>query len=57
MVLEFIIQNIGTILVTLGLIAIVSAIVRKLIRDKKAGKSSCGCDCSRCGMCGSCHQK
>ena len=24
--------------------------VRSLIKDKKAGKSSCGCNCSHCAM-------
>ena len=28
---------------------------RSLIKDKKAGKSSCGCNCSHCAMAGKCH--
>ena len=28
---------------------------RSLIKDKKAGKSSCGCNCSHCALAGKCH--
>ena len=45
-------KNIGTILICLVLILIVAAIIRSIMRDKKAGKSSCGGNCSHCG--GSC---
>lgn len=50
-------ENIGTILICLGLIAVVTAIIVKLIRDHKKGKSSCGCNCAHCAMAGSCHKK
>lgn len=30
---------------------------RNLIKDKKAGKSSCGCNCSHCVMAGKCHNQ
>ena len=44
----------GTAIVGLALLAIVSLIVRKMIKDKKKGKSiQCGCDCKHCG--GHCH--
>lgn len=46
---------IGSVIVGVILAAIVFFIIRKMIRDKKAGKSSCGCDCSSCG--GACHCK
>ncbi len=48
-------ENLGTIVVSLVLIAIVALIVGKMIRDKKKGKSSCGCGCANCAMRGSCH--
>lgn len=37
------------------LLLIVGAIVWKMVKDKKAGKSSCscGCDCASCS--GNCH--
>ncbi len=48
-------ENIGTILITAALVLIVALIARKLIKDKKKGKSSCGCNCAHCAMAGSCH--
>ena len=50
-------MNLGTLIVTLALAAIVGLIVFRLIRDKKRGKSSCGCGCADCPMSGSCHTK
>ena len=47
--------NIGTIVISLILVGIISAIVVKLIKDKKQGKSSCGCGCTNCAMRGHCH--
>lgn len=49
--------NIGTIAVTLILCAAVAGIIHKLYKDKKQGKSSCGCNCAHCAMHGSCHSK
>jgi len=50
-------QNLGTILVSAVLLVIVIAIVRYLIRQKKQGRSSCGCNCAHCAMHGQCHGK
>ncbi|MBR0139111.1 MAG: FeoB-associated Cys-rich membrane protein [Firmicutes bacterium] len=47
----------STLIVALVLAAVVFLIVRKMIRDRKAGKHSCGCGCSACPMSGSCHNK
>ncbi len=44
----------GTFITLAVLTAIVSMIVRSMVRDKKKGKSlQCGGDCSKCG--GHCH--
>ncbi len=54
--MDWLIENIGTILVCAGLVLIVAAIIRSMIRNKKKGISSCGCGCSTCAMgelCGS----
>jgi len=56
--LEWLAENIGTILITAGLIVIVALIIRSIVRDKKAGISSCGVKCGGCGACamaGKCH--
>lgn len=50
-------ENIATVIICAVLIAIVAAIIVKLIKDKKQGKSSCGCGCADCPMGGSCHSK
>lgn len=50
-------DNIGTIVISLILIAIVAGIIVKMVRDKKKGKSSCGCNCGCCSMNGTCHPK
>jgi len=47
--------HIVDIVLVFALVAIVSLIVMKGIKDKKAGKSSCGCNCSGCAMSGECH--
>ena len=53
--LQWISENVGTILICMGLIVIVALIVRSLIRQKKQGKSSCGAGCAHCAMHGQCH--
>lgn len=54
--LEFISANIGTIIVFAILVIIVGAIIYKIYRDKKQGKSSCGCNCASCPMANECHK-
>lgn len=46
-----------TVLICLGLVAIVALIIRSIVKDKKKGKSTCGCNCAHCAMAGSCHSK
>lgn len=53
--MSWIIENMGTIVICLLLCAIVTAIIIRLIKNKKAGKSSCGCGCQNCAMSGACH--
>ena len=54
--LQTILDNAGTILISLVLIGIVAAVIMKLRRDRKQGKSSCGCNCGCCPMAGACHR-
>ena len=56
-VLEWLAANGVTVLICLGLCALVGLIVFSLIRDRRRGKSSCGCNCSHCAMKGKCHPK
>ena len=55
--LAWLAENLGTIIVSLILIAVVSLIVVKMIKDKKSGKGSCGCGCEHCARHGKCHNK
>ena len=45
-------------LINIALVAVIVLItgltIRGMIRDKKAGKSSCGCSCASCGACSGC---
>ena len=52
-----IVENLGTILVSLALIGLVAGILVRLRRDKKQGKTACGGNCGCCPMAGSCHKK
>lgn len=53
---EFFSENLATIIVSLILAAAIILVVRKLYKDKKAGKSSCGCNCSGCPNSSVCHK-
>lgn len=55
--LSWLAQNLATIIIGAVLIAIVAAIIVSMVRNKKKGKSSCGCGCADCPMSGSCHPK
>ena len=41
--------NLSTIIITAVLVLVVGLVIRKLIKDKKRGKSSCGCGCAKIG--------
>lgn len=44
-----------TVLICVALAVFVGLIIFSLIRDKRKGKSTCGCNCAHCAMAGSCH--
>ena len=50
-------QNMGTILVSLLLLLVVCLIIRRLWKDRKQGKSSCGGQCGSCPMHQTCHKQ
>ncbi|MCR4938794.1 MAG: FeoB-associated Cys-rich membrane protein [Treponemataceae bacterium] len=47
---------IGTIIVSVILVALVVGVIWSMIKTKRSGKHvlSCGGNCSSCGFCGSC---
>lgn len=55
--LSWLSANLATIVLGVILLAVVVLILVTIFRDKKKGKSSCGCNCSSCPMGGNCHPK
>lgn len=53
--LQWISENLGTIMIAGALLVVILLISIHLIRNKKSGKSSCGCGCAHCAMAGQCH--
>ena len=53
--MEWFMQNIGTIIVLVAVAFASGFAVYSMLKDKKAGKSSCGSSCSCCPMAGKCH--
>ncbi|HHY53288.1 MAG TPA: FeoB-associated Cys-rich membrane protein [Clostridiales bacterium] len=55
--LSWITANLANIIPLLLIAAAVVLVVRKMIKNKKSGASSCGCGCSGCAMSDTCHPK
>lgn len=55
--LNWVTANLSTIIVSAILLAIIIAISTYLIRQRKRGRNSCGCNCAHCAMHGTCHSK
>jgi hypothetical protein len=53
---EYIARNFATIITGAVVFGIVFAAVRKMIKDHKAHKLSCGCGCDDCPSSGICHR-
>lgn len=49
--LEFLQNNWGSFAVGTVVLAVIVLIVMKLVRDKKAGRYTCGGNCGSCGAC------
>ena len=56
-VIEFFKNNAGTLAVALVLTAVIVLIAVRIVKNKKNGKSTCGCGCSNCPMSASCRGK
>lgn len=55
--ITFLAENLATIIVGLILAAVVVLVIVKMSKDKRAGKSSCGCKCAGCANAHICHSK
>lgn len=51
----WIMGNMATIIISAVLLLVVAVIIAGMVRDKRKGKSSCGCGCAGCAMNGACH--
>ncbi len=47
----------GTLITILILVVLIGLIIWKMIRDRKNGKKSCGCDCANCSACSACKDR
>ncbi len=47
----------STIIISLLLAGVLALVIRYLYKQKKQGKTACGCGCSGCSMSGLCHKK
>lgn len=57
MFIQWLTDNWANILIVVLILSALVLVVCKLIKDKKNGKSSCGCGCENCAMHDSCHKK
>ena len=53
--LDFFVNNWGTLLAGVIVLAVVILVIVKLIRDNKTGKKACGCDGGHCAASAGCH--
>lgn len=49
-------MSVGTIIITLVLVGIVTLVIVGMVRDRKKGKASCCGGCAHCAMAGMCHK-
>ena len=55
--MQWLAENIGSIILCAAVVALVAGLVISLVKKKKQGKTTCGCGCEHCAMSGSCHSK
>lgn len=49
-------ENAGTLIVSLALLGVIVFVLLRMRKNKKQGKSSCGCSCGSCPMGDCCHK-
>ena len=47
--MAWLMENLGTIIVAVIVVAVLSLVSIRMVRNKKQGKSTCGCGCGGCG--------
>ncbi|MBS1402243.1 MAG: FeoB-associated Cys-rich membrane protein [Oscillospiraceae bacterium] len=48
-------ENLATVVICAILVLMVAAILVRMVKNKRKGRSSCGCGCADCAMQNSCH--
>ena len=54
---SWLLENLATMIIGIMQLALVVFITVRLVKNKRRGKSACGCACSACPMEGACHRK
>ena len=55
--LAFIKSNLATIIIVIIILTLVILAIRKIVKDKKSGKGSCGNECAACPYSSECNKK
>lgn len=55
--MNWVLDNLASIIVLTVVIAIIALVVIKMIKDKKNGKQNCSCGCEGCAFKDNCHTK
>ncbi|MBQ7106201.1 MAG: FeoB-associated Cys-rich membrane protein [Clostridia bacterium] len=55
--MNWVLDNLASIIVLTVVIAIITLVVIKMIKDKKNGKQNCSCGCEGCAFKDNCHTK
>ncbi len=55
--IQWLSENLATILVALIVFAVLALAVAKLIRDKRRGRGGCSCGCGGCPHAGTCRRE
>jgi len=55
--MKWLAENVGNIVVVIILLIVLGLALFSVIRRKRKGLSSCGCDCGSCGMSGFCNKE
>lgn len=53
-VIDWLVANGGSVAVGVVVLAVIAAIVAGMIKNRKKGKSTCGCGCASCALSGQC---
>lgn len=55
--LTWFMENMATIVISAVMVIVVATVIAGMVRNRRKGKSSCGCGCAGCAMNGACHPK